>query len=173
MSEKRMGIKFSDEHKNALSAAHQGKPKDRIRCEWCNEEHAPTSFSRYHGDNCIERPDSVLVTQELQFLFPKDKEVVGTWKTWKVVNKAKHKQINNKNNEKREKAVKLLVGWVFKKCKNLDSKQKIDNLKIWKEVKKQPRQTSRWYPLAFEYAGKWYSVHEASARKLINKEQEK
>ena len=169
MSETRKGVKLN--HGKAMSQALSGVPKKREVCQWCKEEHAYTPFSRYHGDNCIERPGSVLVTEELQPLFP---EEVGIWKTWKVVNKAKHKQINKELEEKRQASVKLLVDWVFKKSKNLNSsKQKIDNLKIWKEVKKQPRQTSRWYPLAFEYAGKWYSVHEASARKLINKEQEK
>ena len=154
-----------------MSQALSGVPKKRTACQWCKEEHAPIALSRYHGDNCIERPGSVVVTEELQPLFPKE---VGTWKTWRVVNKAKHKQINNKNNEKREKAVKLLVDWVLKKCENLNSEQKFATMrKIWKPVKTKPRRTSRWYNVAFEYAGKWYSVHEPSARKLINKEQQK
>ena len=169
MSKTRKGVKLN--HGKAMSQALSGVPKKREGCQWCKEEHAYTPFSRYHGDNCIERPGSVLVTEELQPLFPKE---VGTWKTWKVVNKAKHKQINTKNNQKREEAVKLIVDWVLKKCENLNPEQKFSTMpKIWKPVKTKPRRTSRWYNVAFKRADQWYSVNEMEARNLINEQQGK
>lgn len=90
ISATRTGVKFTEEHKAALSQASRGIPKNRIRCEHCNKDFAPTPFARYHGDHCATRPG-----------FSDTRDEQGKLLTWEKVNKKKHQAINQPNENKR------------------------------------------------------------------------
>lgn len=156
ISATRTGRKFTEDHKAAISAGTLGVPKDKILCEHCNEEFAPTPFARYHGDNCTERPGLSDI---------RDDE--GNLLTWSEANKQKHKAINQANEDKRQQSRKIIVKWVHKETANKTPDQKLENFNFWKTVQKQPRRWSEWFTVAFEKEGQWYSVDEGLARRAI------
>lgn len=99
ISATRTGVPLSDEHKAAMSAAITGVPKELKTCPWCKSEVAPTPFSRYHGDECLERPG-------LSTTFCNTK---GEILTWAEVNQQKQNSLNGDLNQKREESREIVL----------------------------------------------------------------
>ena len=102
ISATRTGKKHSEEAKAAMSAAKTGVPKELKTCPWCKSEAAPTIFSRYHGDECLERPG-------LSTTFCNTK---GEILTWAEVNQKKQNSFNAGLNQKREESREVVLKWV-------------------------------------------------------------
>ena len=81
-----------------------------------------------------------------------------------------HKAAISAGSNEREKSREIVLKWVTEQCADKTPEEKYNALpfcklrfrtrSVWKVVSKQPRRTSRWYTVAFERAGQWYSIDE-------------
>jgi len=58
IGDKIRGRKQTDEEKRRRGDANIGKKREKVHCDWCNEDVAVNGYARFHGPNCHMNPDS-------------------------------------------------------------------------------------------------------------------
>lgn len=146
-----------------ISESITGVPKKTSICAYCGVEQAIENITKFHNENCINRPGYVTINEELQALFPHE---VGSRKTWAEVNKAKQDTFYENNTEQWKKSRNNLRMWVLNTCKDKTEKEKLQ-LGFFKTIKNKPKSSSSWRSVAFFLKGQWYTIYDKKARKSI------
>jgi len=58
MRDKATGRKQSEETVLKKAEASRGSKREKVHCDWCNEDVAVNGYARFHGPNCHMNPDS-------------------------------------------------------------------------------------------------------------------
>jgi hypothetical protein len=58
IGDKIRGRKQTEAEKKKRGDANKGMVREKIHCQWCDDDVAVNGYARFHGDNCHMNPDS-------------------------------------------------------------------------------------------------------------------